>query len=86
MHQSGYTGELEYADILDSKKKKKRKRNITWFNPPFSEHFKINIDEEFLRLFLNTFLPITDCTRSATNFTSSELQLHAKHGSNYIKA
>ena len=54
MHRSGHTGKLEYADNLDSKKKK-RKRNITWFNPPFSEHVKTNIGKEFLRLLAKHF-------------------------------
>ena len=54
MHPSGHTGKLEYADNLDTKKKK-RKRNITWFNPPFSEHVKTNIGKEFLRLLAKHF-------------------------------
>ena len=57
MHRSGHTGKLEYADNLVSKKKKKRKRNITWFNPPFSEHVKTNIGKEFLRLLAKHFPP-----------------------------
>ena len=55
MHRSGHTGKLEYADNLDSKKKKKRKRNIIWFNPPFSEHVKTNIGQEILRLLAKHF-------------------------------
>ena len=55
MHQSGHTGKLEYADNLNSKKKKKRKRNIMWFNPPFSEHVKTNIGKEFLQLLAKHF-------------------------------
>ena len=57
MHRSGHTGKLEYTDNLVSKKKKKRKRNITWFNPPFSEHVKTNIGKEFLRLLAKHFPP-----------------------------
>ena len=56
MHRSGHTGKLEYADNLVSKKKK-RKRNITWFNPPFSEHVKTNIGKEFLRLLAKYYTP-----------------------------
>ena len=55
MQRSGHTGKLEYADNLVSKKKKKRKRNIMWFNPPFSEHVKTNIGKEFLRLLAKHF-------------------------------
>ena len=54
MHKSGHTGKLEHADNLVSKKKK-RKCNITWFNPLFSEHVKTNIGKEFLRLFAKHF-------------------------------
>ena len=49
LNQSGHTDKLEYADIFGSKKKK-RKRNITWFNTPFNEHVKTNIGKEFFRL------------------------------------
>ena len=55
MQRSGHTSKLEYADNLGSKKKKKRKRNIMWFNLPFSEHVKTNIGKEFLRLLAKHF-------------------------------
>ena len=57
MHKSGHVGKLEYADIHGSKKKKKRKRNVTWFDPPFSENAKTNIGQEFLRLLTKHFPP-----------------------------
>ena len=30
--------------------KRSRKRNIVWFNPPYSDHIKTNIGKEFLKL------------------------------------
>ena len=39
--------------------KNKRKRNITWFNPPYSKHIASNISKQFLKL-LDTFFPPTN--------------------------
>ena len=37
--------------------KKKRKRNIIWFNPPFSENAATNIEKEFFSLLSKYFPP-----------------------------
>ena len=49
--KSGYTHKLTYEATEPScTKKKTRKRNITWFNPPFSANVKSNIGKDFLNL------------------------------------
>ena len=45
MRKSGYCKELEYSK--PPKKKRNRKRNVVWFNPPFSESVKNNIGRQF---------------------------------------
>ena len=50
MRRSGHSGELQYNSPPDTHKRKPRKRNIVWFNPPFSEHVKSNIGKVFLHL------------------------------------
>ena len=45
----GFAGELEYVKINGSAKRS-RKRNIVWFNSPYSDHVKTNIGKEFLKL------------------------------------
>ena len=57
MRKSGHSGELQYNSLPDSHKRKPRKRNIVWFNPPFSEHVKSNIDKVFLHLLEKHFPP-----------------------------
>ena len=57
MHQSGHsTDEIRY-EPNHTKKTRSRKRNIIWFNPPYSEHVQTNICREFLRLLSKHFLP-----------------------------
>ena len=57
MRRSGHSGELQYNCTPDSHKRKPRKRNIVWFNPPFSEHVKSNIIKVFLHLLEKHFPP-----------------------------
>ena len=50
MLKSEFAGELEYVKTNGSAKRS-RKRNIVWFNPPYSEHVKTNpIEKKFLKL------------------------------------
>jgi hypothetical protein len=53
LHKSNYNGKLEYSpDNPPSTitQKRKRQRNIIWFNPPFSKNVRSNIALNFLRL------------------------------------
>ena len=45
---------------------KKRKRKILWFNPPFSEHVKTNIEKTFLN-FLEKHFPSCHCLHKIFN-------------------
>ena len=49
MLKSGFAGELEYVKTNGSAKRS-RKRNIVWFNPPYSDYVKTKIGKEFLKL------------------------------------
>ena len=57
MRKSRHSRELQYNSPPDSHKRKPRKRNIVWFNPPFSEHVKLNINKVFLHLLEKHFSP-----------------------------
>ena len=46
--KSGYNEKLRFEE--ERPKKRQRKRNITWFNPPFNKACKTNIGKEFLKL------------------------------------
>ena len=41
---------------MNKKKKRNRKRNIIWFNPPFNKNVSTNVGEEFLKI-LDTNFP-----------------------------
>ena len=43
LDKSGYSHKLEFDSNINTKKRKKnRKRNVTWFNPPYSVNVKTN--------------------------------------------
>ena len=59
LNKSGYNYKLKYEPPLDTseKKKRSRKRIITWFNPPFASNVRTNIGAKFLRLIDKHFPP-----------------------------
>ena len=59
LKKSGYDYKLEYKPTINqnNKSKNNRKRNITWFNPPYSKHVASNIGKQFLNLIETCFPP-----------------------------
>ena len=58
LDKSGYKHELKYkANIDTDSNTKQRKRNIIWFNPPYSKNVKTNIGKIFLNLIKTHFPP-----------------------------
>ena len=68
LKKSGYDYKLAYKATSTNnikqknKPKNNRKRNITWFNPPYSKHVASNIGKQFLQL-LDTCFPPTNYTK-----------------------
>ena len=55
---SGYKTKLQYQQPNENNQnKKKRKRNIIWFNPPYSKSVKTNIGRIFIKLISKHFPP-----------------------------
>ena len=57
LRQCGYNEKLSYTKENNEINQKSRKRNIRWFNPPYSKSVKTNIDKLFLRLTNKHFPP-----------------------------
>ena len=55
LSDSGFTGKLSFLDHGNTGGKRKRRRNIIWFNPPFSKNVKTNIGRSFLNLVAKHF-------------------------------
>ena len=58
--KSGYDHVLEYTphqDLGTQKKKKNRRKSVTWFNPPFSLNVKSRVGKDFLTLLDTSFPP-----------------------------
>ena len=58
LRQSGYDNiNLKYQPKITSNNKRKRQRNIIWFNPPFSRSVSTNVARKFLQLIDKHFPP-----------------------------
>ena len=67
---SGYSHTLEFQPPQElTTKKRNRKRNITWFNPPYSANVQTNVGKEFLRLIDTAFPPSNPLRKLITRQT-----------------
>ena len=58
LKNSGYKTKLQYQQPKENNQnKKKRKRNIIWFNPPYSKSVKTNIGRILIKLISKYFPP-----------------------------
>ena len=56
LSDSGYKNDLKFEPTKQNENpKKKRSRNITWFNPPYSANVATHIGAKFLRIIDNLF-------------------------------
>ena len=49
LHRSNYQEKLKYTPVNNASKRR-RQRNIIWFNPPYSRNVKINIGKSFSKI------------------------------------
>ena len=63
LRQCGYNEKLNYTEENIETNQKSRKRNILWFNPPYSKSVKTNIGKLFLRLTNKYFSPTHKCRK-----------------------
>ena len=58
LKNSGYKTKLQYQQPKENNQnKKKRKRNIIWFNPPYSKSVKTILGRKFIKLISKHFPP-----------------------------
>ena len=56
LNKSGYTYKMRFSPKSHRKKPHRtRKRNITWYNPPFDARVKTNLGKKFLRMVCECF-------------------------------
>jgi len=55
LRKSGYAYNLKYTPTDENNRRKKRTRNITWYNPPYSSNVKNNIGQQFLGILDESF-------------------------------
>ncbi len=67
---------LEYKPLSnDNHNKRKRKRNITWFNPPFSANVKTNVGKQFLNIVDQCF-PSSNALHKIINRNTVKVSYH----------
>ena len=70
LKKSGFNEKLTYSTKTadcDTSEKKKRKRKVIWFNPPFSLNVKTNVGKIFLRLVKRHFAKESPIAHLTTN-------------------
>ena len=50
LKEAGYSPDLQFHQVERTRKRKNRKRKVTWFNPPFCISVRTNIAREFINL------------------------------------
>lgn len=55
LNKSGYNYNLTYSPVQQRTDKRRRSRNITWYNPPFDLGVYTNIGHEFLKIIKQSF-------------------------------
>lgn len=74
LNKFGYTHKLQYISkekpMETTEKKRNRKRNIIWFNPPYSRSVSTNIGKYFINLLSNIFPKNINITKCLTEIQS----------------
>ena len=84
LDKSGFKHKLKFEPPAPEKPKKRyRKKEVIWFNPPFSLNVKTNIGKEFLKLIEKAF-PVGSPLRKV--FNRSTLKIGYKCMPNVAKA
>ena len=74
LKNSRYKTKLQYQQPKENNQnKKKRKLNITWFNPPYSKSIKTNIGRIFIKLISKHFPPNHKFVKIFTQNTQKNL-------------
>ena len=55
LNRAGYKHKLEYTENVENPTRRKRKRDVIYFNPPFNMNVETNIGKEFLKLVDSSF-------------------------------
>ena len=57
LKHSGFTEEVSFTKNKNNEKRRNRRRNIIWFNPPYNAAVKENIGKKFLNIVEKHFTP-----------------------------
>ena len=70
LRKAGYTEELKYEPREEgTKRRRRRRKDICWFNPPFCRSVVTNVGKEFLRILDKCFPPGHPCRKALNRQT-----------------
>ena len=70
LNNAGYSEELKYEPREEvEKRKRRRKREVNWFNPPFCRSVTTNVGREFLKILDKCFPPGHPCRKALNRQT-----------------
>ena len=85
LKESGYDHKLTYNPEPTPRTKRKRKRDITWYNPPFDSNVKTNLDRKFLRIVDKCFQKKTSTLQDfQQTHSQAKLLMYAKYEIHHI--
>ena len=83
-NESGYDHKLTYNLEPTPRNKRKGKRDITWYNPPFNSNVKTNLGRKFLHIVDKCFQKSHPLYKIFNRHTQTKLLMHAKHEIHHI--
>ena len=84
LKESGYDHRLTYNPGPTPKNKRKRKRDILWYNLPFDSSVKTNLGRKFLHIVEKCFLNNHPLYKIFNRHTQAKLLMYAKHEIHHI--
>ena len=76
-----YDHKLTYNPEPTPRNKRKRKRDITWYNPPFNSNLKTNLGKKFLHIVDKYFQKSQPLYKIFNRHYQTKLLMYAKHES-----
>jgi len=72
LNNSGYKHILKYDQNQQIVNRNRRKRKITWYNPPYSNHVKTNIGQQFMKI-IDKHFPKTNPLHKVFNRNTTKI-------------
>ena len=66
LQASGHYQKLQFQQEQENQRRRTRKRNFAWFNPPYNDLVSTNVGKRFFYLLIFFLLTVEACRRMLT--------------------